>query len=453
MKPPTRSQQWLGSALIVSLLAVGCASNEPSATGPQAVEVELKTLETATLVDSGTYVGTLEARQRVELAPSRTDGRIKQIFVREGDPVRQGQKLIEIEPQQQQQDLVAATGNLKVAMADLKVAEAEHRQREAERDRAIADVENAKAQLASTEANVEEVKAQLILAEKDYKRAVFLESEGVVPTQELDEATSTLDTTRAELQSTIKTRDASQQALNAQQNNLRAAEKRVDQALATIDSRQSAIVQAQGQQGSTAATLDYNFLLSPITGVMGEFNDKKIGDSVTVGERITTITDNQVFYLNVNIPTENRNRLRKGLRVELINTEGEPGIEGRVTYIAPLVDQNAQSILVKMEFPNDGSLRDRQYVRARVIWETQPGVLVPTSAVSSLGGQKFVFIAEAGESEDNLVAKQIPVKVGAIQGQSYQVISGIKPGDRIAVSRILDLKDGRTIKEASETIQ
>ncbi|ACB54043.1 unknown [Crocosphaera subtropica ATCC 51142] len=453
MKPLNVSQQWLGTALMVSLLTTGCASNEPTATGPQAVEVKLQTLQPATLVNSNAYVGTLEARQRVELAPSRTNGRIKAIFVQEGDVVRQGQRLIEIEPQQQQQDLVAATGNLKVAMADLKAAEAEYRQREAERDRAKADVENAKATLASTDAEVQRVQAELTLAKQNYDRAKFLESEDVVPTQTLDDATRTLNATQAQLQSTIKTRDASREALNAQQNNLQAAERRVEQALANVDSRRSSIVQAQGQQGATAVTLGYNFLEAPITGVIGEFNEKKIGDSVSIGERITTITDNQVFYLNVNIPIENRNRLRQGLPVELVNQDGSPGVQGQITYIAPQVDQNAQSVLVKMAFRNDGSLRDRQYVRARVIWDRQPGVLVPTTAVSSLGGQKFVFLAQSGESQDGLVAKQVPVEVGAIQGQSYQVISGVKPGDRIAVSRILDLKDGRAIKEASLTTQ
>ncbi|WP_107666382.1 efflux RND transporter periplasmic adaptor subunit [Cyanothece sp. BG0011] len=451
MKPLQCSQQWLGTALMVSLLTTGCASNEPTARGPQPVEVKLQTLEPATLVDSNAYVGTLEARQRVALAPSRTNGRIKAIFVREGDRVSQGQRLIEIEPQQQQQDLVAATGNLKVAMADLKAAEAEYRQREAERDRAKADVENARATLASTEAEVQRVQAELTLAEQNYDRAKFLESEDVVPTQTLDDATRTLNATKAQLQSTLKTRDASQQALRAQENNLQAAERRVEQALANVDSRRSSIVQAQGQQGATAVTLGYNFLEAPITGVIGEFNEKKIGDSVSIGEQITTITDNQVFYLNVNVPVENRNRLRQGLPVELINQDGSPGVQGQITYIAPQVDQNAQSVLVKMAFRNDGSLRDRQYVRARVIWDRQPGVLVPTTAVSSLGGQKFVFLAQPGASQDSLVAKQVPVKVGTIQGQSYQVISGVKPGDRIAVSRILDLRDGRAIKEASLT--
>jgi RND family efflux transporter MFP subunit len=452
MKPLKFSQKWLGTALMVSLLTTGCSTTEETtATGPKPVAVKLQTLTPATLVNSNTYVGTLEARQRVTLAPSRTNGRIKRILVSEGDRVRQGQRLLEIQPQQQQEELNAATGNVKVAIADLKAAEAEFRQREAERDRAKADVENARATLASVEADVQRVQAELLLAEKNYNRAKFLESEDVVPTETLDDATRTLNATKAQLQSQIKTRDASKEALNAQQKNLQASERRVDQALANVDSRQSAIVQAQGQQGVTAVTLDYNFLLSPINGVIGEFNSKKIGDNVNIGEAITTITDNQVFYLNVNVPTENRNRLRKGLRVELINPDGSPGVQGEITYIAPVVEQNAQSILVKMAFRNNGSLRDREYVQVRVIWDTQPGVLVPTTAISSLGGQKFVFVAQPGDSQEGLVAKQIPVKVGAIQGQSYQVISGVKPGDRIAVSRILDLKDGRSITEQSQS--
>ncbi|MEA5536146.1 efflux RND transporter periplasmic adaptor subunit [Crocosphaera sp. XPORK-15E] len=439
------SQKWLGTILMISSLVTGCGTETPQATAPQALPVQLQTLQTATLVNSSAFVGYLEARQRVDLAPSRTNGRIVSILVGEGDTVRQGQRLIEIEPQQQKEQLAAATGSLNVARADLRAAEAEFRQREAERDQARANVENARATLAGTEADVQRVEAELILAEKNFGRAKFLESEDVVTKESLDEATRTLNATQSQLKSQKKTRDASAQALKAAQQNFVAAERRVDQSFANVDSRQSAITQAQGQQGSTAVTLDYNFLTSPINGVVGAFNTHKIGDNVNVGETITTVTDNQVFFLNVNIPTENRDRIKKGLPVEIIKTDGSPGVRGSITFIASLVEQNAQSILVKMTFPNDGSLRDRQYVRARVIWDTQPGVLVPTTAVTSLGGQKFVYVAQEGKSKDSLIAKQIPVKVGAIQGQSYQVISGVKPGDRIAVSRILDLKDGRPI--------
>lgn len=454
--PFRASQKFLGTALALSLLTTACGTGEKQATGPQAIPVKLQTLEQATLIDSSDYVGTLEARQRVNLAPSRTSGRIVKIFVQEGDIVRQGQTIVEIQPTQEKEDVKAAIGRLKVAQADLRAAEAELRQREAERDRAKADVEEAKATLASFEADVQESKANLALAEINFRRSQALQAEDVVPKQDLDDKTRTLNTTKAQLDSIIKTRDAGQESLNAAIQNLRASEKRVEQAFANVDSRRSGVLEAEGQLGSTSQTLDYNFLTAPINGVVGSFNQKKIGDNIDLGEVITTLTDNQEFNLNVGVPTENRNRLRQGLPVEIINPDGTPGVRGQITYVAPLVDQNAQAIQVKMTFRNDGSLRDKQYVQVRVIWDEKPGVLVPTAAVSSLGGQKFVFVAQSGESKEgeaSLVAKQIPVKVGSIQGQYYQVVSGVKPGDKIAVSRILDLKDGRPIEEESVTSQ
>ena len=451
-----RPKKIFGTVLLLSALTTGCGSGEQKATGPKAIPVKLQILQTATLIDSSNYVGTLEARQRVNLAASRTSGRIVQIFVKEGDIVRQGQTLIEIQPNQEKEDVKAAIGRLNVAKAELRAAEAELRQREAERDRAKADVKQAEATLASFDADVNETKANLELAEKNYKRSRFLEAEDVVTKENLDENTRTLNATKAQLNSDIKTRDAGQESLNASKQNFLASQRRVEQALANVDSRKSSVVEAEGELGSTSQTLAYNFLYAPINGVVGSFSEKKVGDNVDIGELISTITDNQIFNLNVGIPTENRNRLRPGLPVEIINPDGTPGVRGQITYVAPLVDQNAQAIQVKMTFRNDGSLRDQQYVRVRVIWDEKPGILVPTSAVSSLGGQKFVFVAQPGESKDgqeSLVAKQIPVKVGTIQGQYYQVVSGVKPGDKIAVNRILDLKDGRPIKEESMTSQ
>ena len=103
----------------------------------------------------------------------------------------------------------------------------------------------------------------------------------------------------------------------------------------------------------------------------------------------------------------------------------------------------------------------------RVIWDEKPGILVPTTAVSTLGGQNFVYVASEQQPDEvnnqdhnsnsqsegtssSLIAEQRPVKLGNIQDQSYQVISGLKEGDEIAVSNILSLRDGTQIKRAEE---
>jgi multidrug efflux pump subunit AcrA (membrane-fusion protein) len=86
-------------------------------------------------------------------------------------------------------------------------------------------------------------------------------------------------------------------------------------------------------------------------------------------------------------------------------------------------------------------------------------VLVPTSAITRLGGQTFVYVAEAGSDEElpppeslppdmpplTQVARLRPVQLGEIQGNAYAVLEGLEPGETIVVSGILNLQDGTPI--------
>ena len=429
----------LGAVFAIPLLLGGCGGGEveSQAAGARAVPVKLQTLETATLINSTEYVGNLEAQGRVNLAP-RINGRILRIFVNQGDRVSRGEAIIELEPTQQQEDVNAASQAVNVEKARLGQVQAELKAAEANRARAAAEVEAARA-------NLQDAKAEVILAEINIKRSKMLVEGGARALQNLD------DTTR-ELDGAIAQRDSRQETLNASLRSLEAAERQVDQSLANIDSQKAVVRQAEAQLGSVGQNLAFNTINAPIGGIVGSFNEKKVGDFVNIGEQITTLTNNQTFDLNIGIPTEYRSQLKLGLPVKIINKDGSDGVTGKITFISPVVDQSIQAIQTKVSFQNDGSLRDREYVRVKVIWQEQPGLLVPTRAVSILGGQKFVYVATPGDSEEaELVAKQQPVTLGTIQGQAYQVISGVEEGEQIVVTRILDLKDGTPITEESLT--
>ena len=431
------TKKLLGAVILLPLLVSGCGGKEAEAPGAKAVEVKLQTLETDTLIDSSRYVGNLEAQGRVNLAP-RIDGRILKIFVTQGDRVRQGQPIVELYPTQEQEDVNAATQQINIEKAQLAEAQSDLKESEAQRARSAAEVERARADVQDREAEVK-------LAKINIERSKFLVAGGAEAKQDLDDKTRDLETSLANLK-------ARKEALNASIKALEAADKRVEADLAFVDSQKAAVARAEAQLGSINQNLVYNTIKAPIEGVVGSFNQKKVGDTVNLGEPITTLTDNEIFYLNIGIPTEYRSQVKLGLPVKIINGDGSDGVTGKITFISPVVDQSSQTILTKVTFENDGSLRDREYVQVKVIWQENPGLLVPTRAVSTLGGQRFVFVATSGESgEAELVAKQQPVKLGTIQGQAFQVISGLKEGDRIAVSRILDLKDGTPITEATLT--
>ncbi|MGK7944159.1 MAG: efflux RND transporter periplasmic adaptor subunit [Microcystaceae cyanobacterium] len=471
----------ISTAITLSLLTVGCGGNQAEAPQRQAVPVKLQELKTATLIDSSQYVGNLVSKSRVNVA-SKIRGRILEIRVQPGEQVSRGQTLIVLEPEQQQEDVNAATGSLNQQKALLNQTEANLRTLQAQRDAAASEVSNQQAQIANSQANaanavenlkrseaeLTQAKANFNLAGINLKRSKVLVEGGAVAQQDLDDKQTAFDDEQANVQALTNNVEASKASVQASeasvksafaaleqaQKNLVAADQRVEGALAEIDAQKAAIDTARGNLGSIQENFRFNFVPAPINGTVGNFDQYKVGDVVEVGQVITTLTDNQLFDLNVDIPVENESRLRMGLPVEIIKSDGTIGVRGQVTYIAPLTTQNTQSILTKVTFENDGSLRDEQFVRVRMIWNTQPGVLVPTTAVTSLGSQKFVFVAKEGEkdSQGKLVATQVPVTVGAIQGQAYQVVGGVKAGDRIAVSRILDLRDQTPITDES-TVQ
>ena len=164
---------------LISLGISGCGGGQEQANTQSAIPVELKTIESETVIESSEYVGLLEARDRVSLAP-RTDGRIVEIFVRQGDRVKRGDPIVRLEPTQEQENVNAATQSVNVERARLGQVQAELRTAEANRAAAAAQVESARADLQDAESAVE-------LAQINIERTKTLVEGGALAQQNLDD--------------------------------------------------------------------------------------------------------------------------------------------------------------------------------------------------------------------------------------------------------------------------
>ena len=425
----------------VSLLffaLAGCGKKPEAQAPPPPAAVEVKDLNKSTVQTSSEYVGNLEAKQKVALAP-RVDGRIIKIAAREGDPVKKGDLIVELQLNQEQGQVNAAESQVNIQRANVSSAEADLRG-------AQADVASAEAAVEQSKADLQEQQAQLELAKTNLGRSQFLVKEGAQSQQVLDDRTTAVNAAQAK-------RDALKAAVNSSQKALSAAQEKVTAAGSAIAGQQAALKQAQTRVGIANDTLDYNRLTAPIDGTVGNIQPK-VGDYVEAGDQVTSITKDDAFELNITVPIEQAADLKTGLPVEIIDPQGKAISKGNISFVSPKTDRNSQGILVKAAFNNDGRLRDDSFARARIIWSQKPGLLIPTEAVSSIAGRNFVFVAVEKKQKDGstaMVAKQKPVELGEIQGQSYQVISGLESGDKIITSGILNLADGMPIDLGKET--
>ncbi|MEM1281074.1 MAG: efflux RND transporter periplasmic adaptor subunit, partial [Cyanobacteria bacterium P01_H01_bin.152] len=219
-----------------------------------------------------------------------------------------------------------------------------------------------------------------------------------------------------------------------------------------VQQAEAGIRQAEAQADAARVSVEFKDIVTPISGVLDNL-PVKLGDYVSPGQPIAKVTQLDALLLNIQVPSNRASQLRTGLVVELLDPNSQESLgTGSLTFVSPTVDNEAQTILTKAQFRNpDGQLRDGQYVEARIIWETQPGVLVPVTSISRVGGQNFIYVLadETSDAGEATVARLTPVELGDIQGNDYQVISGVEVGDRIAVSNILKLSDGVPVEPTS----
>jgi len=346
--------------------------------GPQ--PVELSEVGARPVRDTSEFVGALEAIDRVTLRP-QIDGRIVEILVPEGATVEAGTPIVQLRPERNRAEVSAARAQVNIQQAALNNARVEVRTATSEIERLQAEVSRQEAEVRSRQADVE-------LGRTNYERIEVLVAEGAEAQQALDESVRERDSAIADL-------NAAEQSLNAARSALSTARNQFEAARARVEENRAALDQARANVGVVVEDLLFTRVAAPIAGTVGNI-PVEVGDYVESGDVLTTITQNQQLDLRIAVPIERAEELQLGLPVELrLRPDGDPVAIGQIQFISPQVDQNAQALLVKARFPNpNGRLRDEQFARARIIWDENDSVVVPTSAVTRLGGQAFVFAAE-----------------------------------------------------------
>lgn len=424
---------WIGFNRIILPLMIA------SQMKPQPTPVPLANPKAATIEDSSDYAASLDSRQSVTLQP-RVSGQISAIYVRPGQQVAAGQQILQIDSAEQRAQVASRRSAAQTAAAEI--------------DSAQADVENANQTLRALEAKRATALANVQLNQREYDRFASLQRQGAESRQVLDQKLNALQTAQA--------------ALRQADADLGAQRAAISRAASVVERNRRAFEQSEANVVEGQAQLQYYTITAPFAGTVGDI-PIKVGDTVSSNSQLLSITQNQQLEVQIQVPLERSSALRLGLPVKLLDDQNKEVQTGRLSFIAPNVDPATQSVQAKAVFDNVRNLRASQFVRARVVWSNRPGVLVPTSAISRLGGRDFIFVAaplsasgcsapapsQSGGTfdadPDRLVAAQKPIKLGRIIGSEQEVLEGLSARDRIVTAGILQLQNCAAIADAAQT--
>ena len=321
----------------VALLA-GCTGKKTAAvTEEKGVLTKTARATAATVRLTEEFTSEIEPYKENDITPAASGVHIDKIYVEVGDPVREGQLIVTLDPTQYTQQLV-----------------------------------------------------QLKTVEDDYNRLLPVYEAGGISAQQIEQAKAQLDVQRevvANLKKNIEVRS-------------------------TI----SGVVTARNYESGDL------FAQQPILHIM-QIDPLKV---------IANISEQYFSNVKVGMPVK--------LTVDIFPDEE---FTGTVSLIYPALDPTTRTFKVEVKVPNaKRTLRPGMYARTTFDMGSKEGVMVPDVAVQKQVGsaERYLYVIE-GDS----VAERRSIKVGRQVGDRVDILSGVEPGEQVAVTALSKLFDGAAV--------
>ena len=396
-----------GVAALAVVFSSGCAkspSNSVLGDAAHPTPVHLYTVAEETAQRRVQAVGSLFALEESTLS-SQVEGRVAEVLADVGDTVKEGQPLIRLDPQELQFEVDRQRGMVRQVRAQLGIGPDDPPPSD---PRKLASVLRAA--------------ADLFDAERTTGRAEEMFKERLISQQQLDEAASRYQSTKA--------------AYNV--------------ALQEVDRLKALLVSSEAIEKLAEKKLGDATIRAPFPGAIKARN-VELGEYVRVQSPVMVLVRTDRLRARLAVPERWAGSVEDGATVEL-HVEAYPGetFRGSISRINPSVSQDSRTFEAEALLVNlDGRLKPGFFVQASIPSEKEEKtIFLPERAVNYRYGVYKVFllngnrvserqIRPAGQTEDD-------------RGRRFEVAEGLKPGDRVAVAISGDLRDGATVQEQTD---
>lgn len=374
---------------------------------PQLVEVEVaRKGEIARTLE---VTGEVIATDTVTIAATK-EGPISHCPWREGDRVKKGEKLVEIDRRVHQAELQQAEAALKIARAKLADLRAGARPEE---------VEQAKA-------NVQKWKATLEEAQTAYERQQQLITRDFTSRQAVDQARERMKVARAEL-------------ANAQEKlrMLKAGPTKTDIAV-----QAAAVDEAAAKLDLAQAHLAECLIKAPFDGIITEVHVRP-GDLAIPRSPLLEMYDAESLVIRFAVPERHAATVHPGMHLEAtLDAFKKRPFEAEVTRVYPQLDAATRTRTGEAKLVEPDGILPGMFGRIKLeLKRASDAVVIPAEAILAAPNNKsYVFIVKTDK-----VHRQM-VEIGIEQDNMVEILNGIEPGQDVVVVGQAMLRDDQPVR-------
>jgi RND family efflux transporter MFP subunit len=175
--------------------------------------------------------------------------------------------------------------------------------------------------------------------------------------------------------------------------------------------------------------LSHTRINAPTAGIIGD-RFAEPGDLAAPGKPLLTFYEPENLELHASVPESLATRLALGQSLLVRVDAGNYTTHAAIREIVPQADPTSRSVLVKLTLPKVGStqLLPGMYGRVSIPVGQSERIWIPSHAVRNLGQLDLVEVVDA----DNRLTRRF-VRLGREDRARVEVLSGLKPGERIAL--------------------
>ncbi|TVP66142.1 MAG: efflux RND transporter periplasmic adaptor subunit [Leptolyngbya sp. LCM1.Bin17] len=361
----------------------------PATVASQTVTVALA--EPATVADTLTVNGTVQAIDLLTVSPQASGLQIQQILVREGDQVTAGQELARL-------DDAALQADLRQAQAQLSVSQAQVTQR--------------RAALAQAQASLSE-------SQQNLERLRTLAEQGAI----------------------------SQQDLTRQQTEVVTAQEAISLSRAEVESADAGVRSQQATIDRLQTQLSQTTVRAPVAGVVAE-RRATVGDVSAPGTPIVTLIQDNQLKLVADVPQAQLDQVALGAPVAISSSaDSRLRLQGTVQSIDPVVDAATRVARVNVALPTSDLLRPGLFLRGKITTSSRQGLTIPAAALQPQpDGTNQVFVLGDGDVvEARTVELGNRIAANGDQAARAEILQGLEAGEQVVTSGVGFLQDGDVV--------
>jgi HlyD family secretion protein len=388
----------LAGALIVALLAGAWGVNRLVAPSVDRETLRIVEVHRGAIADTVSAAGVVvPVHEEVVVAPART--RIARVLVKPGQVVQKGELLLELDAA----SIRLAIDNLEeqIAQQDIRVQslslELAQKQREL----------NAEIELLALDLEAAKVK------QDRYARLLKL---GAVSASDVSAIEVEVKRKQIELK---QKRESVAGSRASTQNDVAGARLQAQVLRKALAQQQELLAQAQ--------------VRAPFAG-MASWLMSDLGASVEAGQQVAKVSELHNFRVEATVSDFYARYLEAGQPVRV--TYSGQAMAGRVQTVLPEIKDGTVTLVVALQDPGNPLLRNRLRVDASVVTAQKADALIADTGPAFNGkGMQELFLVEGNR------ARRVPVELGLGDGQSVEIRSGLKAGDRLIASDMSRYRD------------